>query len=658
MPAAIVSSLLVIGVARESAAVTAVSVDELCAADADPCLIEQVVDVSGGTTLDFGARTLRITGAGQLRFGSGSPTVRSQRLEVAVAPDHPAIVVSASDETGKRSPYLSSGSMDIDGGLELHLGYEEYLMLQVFGDVVLRGATTISNSDPDLGELRIRSTGSVSLLGTFQTDGGGILDVGADGDVNVGGEIAMDGVRDDAGWLILEAGRDITVSSDIRVRSSAAGHIGMEAGRDVHIQSSAGSPTNIDAGALSTDQYGGDILIYAAGELDIDREASILNPADFSILELDGIKRIELLGSIVGGGRGDTVLQVVSLGDIHIGPSARIEAVMGYENGGWIGVGTFGDLEMEGAIVVSGDRHERYTDYGIVLEACKITLGAQSIIDNSIENSINVFTAHHVLEADDGASVTSRSGRNVILVRDEESSILHGSVFDPAAEVDLVPDLTFCAHCALGQSECDDGIACTADHCEGENCVGVGSDAACDDGQFCNGTETCNIENGCVPGAPVDCSVLDSQCSWGFCDEETDGCSTYPTYTECDDQDPCTLYDRCRDQVCKGRRDVACGDCGNSIVDWGEDCDDGEARGSRGDACAADCQFARCGYPVSPPFQWPRIIDALYVLKASVGLAPCAVRVCDVDGDLQIETADALLVLQTAVQIRVLPCWN
>lgn len=49
-------------------------------------------------------------------------------------------------------------------------------------------------------------------------------------------------------------------------------------------------------------------------------------------------------------------------------------------------------------------------------------------------------------------------------------------------------------------SHCDDGIACTVESCGGDGlCVFTPSDALCeDDGVFCNGSETCDAELGCV----------------------------------------------------------------------------------------------------------------------------------------------------------------
>jgi hypothetical protein len=59
-----------------------------------------------------------------------------------------------------------------------------------------------------------------------------------------------------------------------------------------------------------------------------------------------------------------------------------------------------------------------------------------------------------------------------------------------------------------------------------------------------------------------------------------------------------------------------------------------------------------CGVPLNDAAP-PTAADALYVLRASVGLISCNVCVCDVDSSGDIVASDALLVLQAAVGIAV-----
>jgi hypothetical protein len=50
--------------------------------------------------------------------------------------------------------------------------------------------------------------------------------------------------------------------------------------------------------------------------------------------------------------------------------------------------------------------------------------------------------------------------------------------------------------------KCDDGIACTVDACDASGqCTHTPKDSACDDGNACNGAETCVAGKGCTPGS-------------------------------------------------------------------------------------------------------------------------------------------------------------
>jgi virginiamycin B lyase len=121
--------------------------------------------------------------------------------------------------------------------------------------------------------------------------------------------------------------------------------------------------------------------------------------------------------------------------------------------------------------------------------------------------------------------------------------------------------------------ECDDGNTvdcdgCTA-HCRSEHGCGDGAtcgEEACDDGNAadCDGcSSTCRVETGLLCGDGV---------TNGACGEQCDP----PVPGECDAE--------CR-RVAR---------CGDSIVDPGEECDDGPLNGMP-DHCASNCTVARCG---------------------------------------------------------------
>jgi hypothetical protein len=73
--------------------------------------------------------------------------------------------------------------------------------------------------------------------------------------------------------------------------------------------------------------------------------------------------------------------------------------------------------------------------------------------------------------------------------------------------------------CEAGTApNCDDGVSCTDDTCnEGtDSCDNTANDGLCDNGLFCDGTETCDVVN--------DCQLGTDPCGGGSCDEAGDTC--------------------------------------------------------------------------------------------------------------------------------------
>ncbi|MDH5493752.1 MAG: hypothetical protein OEY14_17495 [Myxococcales bacterium] len=102
--------------------------------------------------------------------------------------------------------------------------------------------------------------------------------------------------------------------------------------------------------------------------------------------------------------------------------------------------------------------------------------------------------------------------------------------------------------CALGAPiDCDDGVACTADLCDGPSrrCVHFGQDSLCNDRRFCNGEERCVPELGCRPALSLPCEDGDA-CTDDGCDEATDACVSTP---RCADPS-CAMDPRCSPLDC------------------------------------------------------------------------------------------------------------
>ena len=143
---------------------------------------------------------------------------------------------------------------------------------------------------------------------------------------------------------------------------------------------------------------------------------------------------------------------------------------------------------------------------------------------------------------------------------------------------------------------CSDGVGCTIDTCNEETdaCGSTPSDANCDDGEWCNGGETCDVTNDCQDGTPIDCDD-DVACTLDSCNDETDRCDNLIDHTSCDDGlwcngvEACDALNDCQPGegnpctfplVCNEDMDA----CVGCIVDG--DCDDGV--GCTVDTCETD----------------------------------------------------------------------
>ncbi|MCH7687838.1 MAG: hypothetical protein IH899_14335, partial [Planctomycetes bacterium] len=106
---------------------------------------------------------------------------------------------------------------------------------------------------------------------------------------------------------------------------------------------------------------------------------------------------------------------------------------------------------------------------------------------------------------------------------------------------------------------CDDGNPCTDDDCVDNKCVNTTEEdgTECDDGLFCNGEETCTAGVcGGSTGDPCRGPDGDDNCAES-CDEKMGNCEALdPDGSACDDDDACTENDQC-----------TAGSCGGTAVD-------------------------------------------------------------------------------------------
>ena len=105
--------------------------------------------------------------------------------------------------------------------------------------------------------------------------------------------------------------------------------------------------------------------------------------------------------------------------------------------------------------------------------------------------------------------------------------------------------------CIGAANTCDDNDPCTKDLCNeaAGGCLHNWQYGACDDHNKCTMASTCNSEHKCV-GNPVDCDDY-NPCTKDDCDPAT-GCTHTPVDGSCDDGDPCTGPDQCKEGQCVG----------------------------------------------------------------------------------------------------------
>ncbi|MCL4754790.1 MAG: hypothetical protein KJ015_31845, partial [Myxococcales bacterium] len=135
---------------------------------------------------------------------------------------------------------------------------------------------------------------------------------------------------------------------------------------------------------------------------------------------------------------------------------------------------------------------------------------------------------------------------------------------------------------------CEDGLGCTADSCDEANdtCAHVPNNGLCQDGLYCNGTEICDVNQGCKPGTAISCPNTDGlACTVESCNEATDSCDTTPDNTKCTGGQLCLPPTGCVTQNCT--TDAQCSD--GNLCNGVETCDTSVAGGQCKPGNAVNC---------------------------------------------------------------------
>lgn len=116
--------------------------------------------------------------------------------------------------------------------------------------------------------------------------------------------------------------------------------------------------------------------------------------------------------------------------------------------------------------------------------------------------------------------------------------------------------------CVSGPSiSCDDKNPCTMDSCEpASGCVHLHISGSCDDGNACTVGDRCEFGT-CLPTGLLNCND-DNPCTSDAC-LPASGCRNEPIEGGCDDNDPCTQGDYCKDGKCQPGPIHQCFFCGD-----------------------------------------------------------------------------------------------
>ena len=245
---------------------------------------------------------------------------------------------------------------------------------------------------------------------------------------------------------------------------------------------------------------------------------------------------------------------------------------------------------------------------------------------------------------------------DTLITPDASTDVSVETTADTGSTVDAGdgPDCIRNAECASGvcldgaciTGVCGDGFVDDGEACDdgnlgpGDGCspwcdweCDPGDPLACDDGNDCNGMETCHIDIfTCIPGMPLfdgrSCDDDTGTCDAGMCvpntcgdgivddGEDCDGgigCQADCTFEcvtdfDCDDARICNGVEACVNNMCTRSSSEApdgtfCGAglecwagscvevvCGNGELEFGEECDDGND--TPNDGCEADCTYS------------------------------------------------------------------
>ena len=412
---------------------------------------------------------------------------------------------------------------------------------------------------------------------------------------STGSGSAIEGLIADStnGQYVLLTGYDTTLGGSSVLSSTACGTVPRTVGRvkydgtvDTTTALSDFSCASNPRSATSTDGTN----IWVGGNAGGARYTTLGSSTSTQVsASVTNIRQVNIFGGQLYGANGSTNVSTVGTGEPTT--SATVTTLPGLSTGSPDGF-FFASLPGGTVLYVADDAAGSIQKYSLVSG------------NWSANGSITLSSARGVFGIVSGANVqlfltnatstlntcTDTAGYNATvsgcttltaLVSGNAKKIYHGVAAAPVNP---------CAGAADGTA-CDDGNPCTgSDTCQSGVCTGTAltctaSDqchvagvcdtttglcsnpaavdgTTCDDGDACTQTDSCQAGS-CVGSNPVVCTALDQCHSAGTCDTGTGLCSN-PAKTDstpCDDGDACTTNDSCQSGVCTGGPALVCDTC-------------------------------------------------------------------------------------------------
>lgn len=563
--------------ALPAAAVT--TADEICPPAADPCVISSTVVIDSAAIIDFGLRTVNLVPGGQLDFGNGTGTeflcgefnatatgdalkmrgkdsfgefegataVIATRRACSGDGSTPCTRDNICTEVGAPGDTCSAGStgnMTIGSNIQGKGVFPAVITLLAGGDVTLSGNTNIFGTsvmdESDGGELMMTARGDVAVNGKINANG---KSFGFGGTIEIQ---SLAGSVSSAGELTCKGG-------------GGGGDITMDGGTVVTVSEDMSVNATMDA------EDGGSISIYSDGDIILSGGTN----ANRVVLSADGQGPVDAFG----GWGGDFDLD--GLGNIVLGEFVRLSATGALPDGdgGAIDLSASGNITIDGEIRADAKGSEGTGGDVSIAEFSgnNLTLGASSEIDASggyggtvAVDPDGVLVVAGLIDA----SGTGGEGGSVDLSATTGDTTLSGTVKSTGTALGVTNGSIVLDLCRLNATSTAD-LNTNGDY-------GVNSITLRESGGFAAGSK---LQAGGVGG------------------------QNQVIY-----RDPAkvpTLAATATPAVVLSLNEtlIGCPVCGNSEIDYGESCDDGNV--SDGDDCSSNCQLETCiaqtpGYPAVP----------------------------------------------------------